>query len=306
VNVLVAGSTGLIGTALIGRLEGNGHRVIRLVRSTGRAVPPPTVRWDPIGQTYDRRACGELGTIDAAVNLAGAGIGDRRWSPGRKQELRDSRLDSTRLLVELLAECTPRPRALVNASAVGYYGDRGDEVLTETSANGTGFLAELCRQWEDATAPAAEAGVRTVRVRSGIVLSPQGGALSRQLPLFRLGVGGRLGAGSQFRSWISLEDEVSALLRCLEDDGLSGPVNLTAPDPVTDAQFAAALGRALHRPARVPAPSAALRMALGGEMASEMLLSGQRVIPAVLQSQGFSFAHPTLDEALRWVLDQRR
>ncbi len=192
----------------------------------------------------------------------------------------------------------------MNASAVGYYGDRGDEILTETSTNGTGFLAGLCRQWEEATAPAADAGIRTVMVRSGIVLAPDGGALSRQLPLFRLGLGGRLGPGTQFRSWISLEDELSALVRCLEDDDMSGPVNLTAPEPVTDADFARSLGRALHRPARLPVPATALRLALGAEMASEMLLGGQRVVPAALNAHGFHFAHPVVDAALRWVLDQ--
>ena len=177
-------------------------------------------------------------------------------------------------------------------------------VLTETSTNGTGFLADLCRQWEETTAPATGAGIRTVVVRSGIVLAPHGGALGRQLPLFRLGLGGRLGPGTQFRSWITLEDEVSAVVRCLEDDGLSGPVNLTAPEPVTDATFAAALGRALHRPTRLPAPATALRLVLGREMASELLLYGQRAIPAALEAHGFEFAHPDLDDALRWVIDQ--
>jgi uncharacterized protein len=306
VNVLVAGSTGLIGTVLVDRLDRGGHTVIRLARGNPRASTSPIVRWDPSLGTFDRRSLADLGPIDAAVDLAGAGIGDRRWSPARKREIRDSRLDSTGVIAELLVESTPRPRVLVNASAVGYYGDRGDEILTETSANGTGFLAELCREWEEATAPAADAGIRTVVARSGIVLAPRGGALGRQLPLFRLGLGGRLGPGTQFRSWISLEDEVAALVRCLEDDGLSGPVNLTAPEPVTDGDFAAALGRALHRPARLPAPAAALRVALGGEMASEMLLSGQRVVPAALLAQGFDFTHTRVDDALRWVLDQRR
>jgi uncharacterized protein len=303
-NVLVAGSTGLIGTALVNRLENGEHHVIRLVRGDPKPSTTPAVKWDPRKGSYDRQALAELGPIDAAINLAGAGIGDRRWSPARRQELRDSRIDSTRSVAELLGECRPRPRALVNASAVGYYGDRGDEILTETSTNGTGFLAGLCRQWEEATAPAADAGIRTVMVRSGIVLAPHGGALSRQLPLFRLGLGGRLGPGTQFRSWISLEDELSALVRCLEDDDLSGPVNLTAPEPVTDADFAVSLGRALHRAVRLPVPATALRLALGTEMASEMLLGGQRVVPAALNAHGFHFAHPVVDDALRWVLDQ--
>jgi uncharacterized protein len=304
VNVLVAGATGLIGTALADRLERGGHRVIRLVRRHPGPPTTPAVRWDPGEGTYDRAALAELGPIDAAINLAGAGIGDRRWSPARKRALRDSRVDSTRSIAELLGECRPRPRVLVNASAVGYYGDRGEELLTETSTNGGGFLAGLCRRWEETTALAADAGIRTVVIRSGIVLAPHRGALSRQLPLFRLGLGGRLGPGTQFRSWISLEDELSAVVRCLEDDGLSGPVNLTAPEPVTDATFAAALGRALHRPARVPTPATALRLVLGREMASELLLYGQRVVPAALDAHGFEFAHRKLDDALRWVLDQ--
>ncbi len=305
-NVLVAGSTGLIGTALVDRLEGGGHRVVRLVRGDDRPLTTPALRWDPRAGTYDREALAELGPIGAAINLAGAGIGDRRWSPARKQELRDSRVDSTRSLAELLGECRPRPGVLVNASAVGYYGDRGDELLTETSTNGTGFLAGLCRQWEEATAPAADAGIRTVVLRNGIVLAPHGGALRRQLPLFRIGLGGRLGPGTQFRSWISLEDEMAAIVCCLDEGSLSGPVNLTAPEPVTDADFAAALGRVLRRPARLPAPATGLRVVLGREMATEMLLYGQRAVPAALLGHGFEFAHPHLDEALRWVLDQGR
>jgi uncharacterized protein (TIGR01777 family) len=314
-NVVVAGSTGLIGSALVDRLESAGHSVVRLVRDdtatasvTGGSTPNPvtSVRWDPGGQRFDRPALLAAGAIDAAVNLAGAGIGDRRWSAGRKQVIRDSRIDSTRLMVELLRGCEPPPRVLVNASAVGYYGDRGDEVLTETSTNGTGFLAGLCREWESATAPADEAGIRTVVVRTGIVLAPAGGALARQLTLFRIGLGGRLGPGTQYRSWISLEDDVSAIVRCLEDEVVSGPVNLTAPRPVTDAELAAALGRAMHRPARLPAPATVLRTVLGAEMATEMLLAGQRVIPAALEDRGFEFAHPTVDEAVRWVLDQGR
>lgn len=305
-NVLVAGSTGLIGTALVDRLERDGHTVIRLVRGNSSPSSSPAVRWDPSLGTFDRQALADVGPIDAAVDLAGAGIGDRRWSPARKQEIRQSRIDSTGLIAEMIVGCTPRPRVLVNASAVGFYGDRGDQILTETSTNGTGFLAQLCRAWEEATAPAADAGIRTIVARNGIVLAPRGGALGRQLPLFRLGLGGRLGPGTQFRSWISLEDELAALVRCLEDDGLSGPVNLTAPEPVTDADFAAALGRAVHRPARLPAPAAALRVVLGAEMASEMLLSGQRVVPAALLAQGFDFSHTTLDEALRWVTTESR
>lgn len=302
-NVLMAGSSGLIGSALVDRLEHSGHSVSRLVReATATRSGSSEVRWDPSRGTIDQAAFAAVGPIDAAVNLAGAGIGDKRWSAPRKRLLRDSRVDSTRTLVETLRKCDPLPRVLVNASAVGYYGDGGTEILTEGSSSGTGFLSGLCRQWEEATRPATEAGIRTVIVRSGIVLSPRGGALGRQLPLFRLGLGGRLGPGSQYRSWISLDDEVSAVVRCLDDGGLSGPVNLTAPQPVTDAEFAAALGRAVHRPVVLPVPATALRLALGAEMAAEILLAGQRAVPAALEGRGFEFAHPDLDGALRWVV----
>ena len=306
-NVVVAGSSGLIGSALVDRLERSGHRVTRLVRNaTTTGSASGRVPWDPDRGTIDKGDLAAAGPIGAVVNLAGAGIGDKRWSAERKHIIRDSRLDSTRLLAETLPMCDPLPTVLVNASAVGYYGDRGAEILTESSSPGDGFLAGLCREWEEATRPATEAGIRTVIVRSGIVLAPGGGALGRQLPLFRLGLGGRLGPGNQYRSWISLDDEVSAIVRCLDDEALSGPVNLTAPEPVTDAEFAIGLGRAVHRPAFLPVPATALRLALGGEMASEMLLAGQRVVPAALEGCGFEFAHPDLDGALGWVVGSDR
>ncbi|MBV8462297.1 MAG: TIGR01777 family oxidoreductase [Acidimicrobiales bacterium] len=310
--VLVAGASGLIGGALVDRLTRDGRRVLRLQRpETGSAssTPPPravTVPFDPGAGHPSTAALEGLGPIDAVVNLAGAGIGDRRWSPSRKQALRASRLVTTDAIVDLAGRCDPLPRVLVNASAVGVYGDRGQEVLTETSAAGSGFLAELCRDWEASASRATDLGLRTVLLRSGIVLAPRGGALGRQVPLFRLGLGGRLGPGTQYRSWISLEDEVAVIVRCLDDDGFAGPVNATGPDPVTDADFAVALGRALRRPARLAVPAAALRVALGREMADEMLLSGQRVEPALLRSRGFEFAHPTLDAALSWVLPTGR
>ena len=301
-NVVVAGSSGLIGSALVERLVASGHRVTRLVRGGTGTESADRVPWDPEQGTVDRASIASAGPIDAAVNLAGAGIGDKRWSSERKRVIRDSRLGSTRLVLEVLAMCDPPPRVLVNASAVGYYGDRGPEILTEGSPSGTGFLADLCRAWEEAVRPASEAGVRTVMARSGIVLARRGGALGRQLPIFRLGLGERLGRGTQYRSWISLDEEVSAIVRCIEDESLCGPVNLTAPEPVTDAEFAAALGRALHRPAVLRVPPVALRAALGGEMATEMLLAGQRVVPTALGAHGFEFAHPELEIALRWVV----
>jgi hypothetical protein len=314
-RVLVTGSSGLIGTALVERLSGEGAEVVRLVRGGrppgGRSSPAAgtasgpgagTVDWDPAAGTVDRQALGGSGPFDAVVHLAGAGIGDRRWSPSRKRIILESRTTSTALLVESLLALPSRPPVLVSASAVGFYGVRGDEELTEESASGTDFLAEVCRAWEQATAPAAEAGIRTVLVRTGIVLSRHGGALGKQLPLFRLGLGGRMGSGEQYRSWITLDDEVGVIRHCIDDSGLAGPVNATAPEPATDGELARALGAALHRPTVLAVPAAALRLALGTEMADELVLGGQRVRPALLSSRGYEFAHTDLDEAVRSVL----
>jgi hypothetical protein len=205
-------------------------------------------------------------------------------------------------LVSALIASTHLPAVLISASAIGFYGDRGDEELTEASSQGGGFLAELCAAWEDAAGPAAAAGIRTVLLRTGIVLSGQGGALAKQLPLFRVGLGGRMGSGTQYRSWITLDDQVGVILRCLEDVTLSGPVNATAPAPVTDGALAKAIGAALHRPSAVAVPSAALRLVLGSEMANELILGGQRVLPGTLMSRGHPFAHTDVDEAVRSVL----
>jgi hypothetical protein len=261
-----------------------------------------TVSWAPDRGQIDVAGLERAGPFDSVVHLAGAGIGDRRWSPRRKQVILDSRTDSTRLLVDTLVRLTDRPPVLVSASAIGYYGDRGDEVLTEASSSGTGFLAEVCRAWEAAAQPAADHGIRTVHLRTGIVLSRHGGAWGKQLPLFRVGLGGRMGAGDQYRSWITLDDEIGALLHCLTDDGLAGPVNITAPAPATDAELAKAIGAVLHRPTVMVVPATALRLALGAEMAAELILGGQRVIPGVLTERGYTFAHPELDEAVRSVL----
>ncbi len=242
------------------------------------------------------------GPFDGVVHLAGAGIGDRRWTAGRKAEILESRVRSTGLLVRSLLDLPSRPEVLVGASAVGFYGDRGDEALTEDAPRGRGFLADVCAAWEGAAAPGRDAGIRTVHLRSGIVLCAQGGALARQLTLFRLGLGGPLGSGRQYRSWITLDDEVAVILRCLEDRSLAGPVNAASPSPVTDRAFARALGSALHRPAVARVPASALRLALGGEMADELILTSQRVIPAALSSAGFAFRHPELPAALDAVL----
>jgi uncharacterized protein len=303
VNVLVTGATGLIGTALVDRLRREGHAVTRLVRNGSAPGRNATdVTWTPDQGQIDVSGLEHAGPFDGVVHLAGAGIGDRRWSPQRKQVILESRTDSTRLLVDTLLRLSARPPVLVSASAVGYYGHRGDEELTEASATGSGFLAEVCRAWEAATRPAAESGIRTVLLRTGIVLSRHGGAWGKQLPLFRAGLGGRMGSGDQYRSWITLDDEIGAVVHCLADDGLSGPVNATAPAPATDAELAKAIGAVLHRPTVMVVPATALRLALGSEMAGELVLSGQRALPEALASSGYSFAHPELDGAVRSVL----
>ena len=295
-RVVVSGSSGLIGRALVEALRDRGDEVTPLVR---RSPAAGEATWDPPTGSID---AGALDGADALVHLAGAGIGDRRWTPERRREILASRVESTSLLSRTLAGLAHPPAVLVSASAVGYYGDRGAEELTEDSTAGTGFLADVCRAWEDATAPAADAGLRVVRLRSGVVLSPRGGALARQLPLFRLGVGGRLGTGRQWLSWISLPDEVGAVLHTLAEPSLRGPVNATAPGPVTNRDFTAALGRALHRPTVMAVPGVALRIALGPALAAEMVLAGQRVLPARLTASGFRFAHARLDEALAALL----
>ncbi|HEY5108749.1 MAG TPA: TIGR01777 family oxidoreductase [Acidimicrobiales bacterium] len=305
-HLLVTGSSGLIGAALVDAALGRGDTVTRLVRSTsgGRSTPSGAtdVAWDPASGTIDVAALESAGPFDGVVHLAGAGVGDKRWTGARKQEITDSRTRSTDLIARTIAALDPVPPVLVSASAVGYYGDRGDEVLTEASPAGTGFLAGVCVAWEAATVPAVEAGIRTVLLRTGIVLSASGGALAKQLPLFRLGVGGRIGSGRQYRSWITLDDEVAAIVHCLGDAALSGPVNAVAPHPATDAELAKALGAALHRPSFVAVPTAALKVVLGSDMASDMVLASQRVRPGQLERSGFAFHHTDLGEAVRSVL----
>jgi len=298
-RVAVSGSTGLIGTALRAALLTAGHEVVPIVR---RPAGRGEAHWDPTAGAVDAAA---LAGVDGVVHLSGAGIGDRRLTAARRRVVRQSRTDSTTLLARTLASLDPRPGVLVSASAVGYYGDRGDEVLTEESPKGEGFVADLCRDWEAAAAPARSAGIRLVTVRMGIALARHGGALKKQLPLFRAGLGGRLGNGRQWTSWITLDDAVRALLFALERDSLEGPVNVTAPAPVTNRNFTAALGRALHRPARVLVPRAALVVALGPVLAGEVALASQRALPRALESAGFTFAHPGIDGALASVLGPR-
>lgn len=291
-RIVVTGASGLVGRALAPVLEDSGHELVRLVRREPKAGER---RWDPTGGVLDPHT---LEAADAVVHLAGAGIGDHRWSPARKAEIVRSRVDATALLARTIAALETPPTVMASASAVGWYGDRGDEELTEESGPGQGFLSGLCRSWEAATAPAADAGVRVVHLRSGVVLARHGGALAKQVGLFKLGLGGRLGHGRQWLSWIALDDEVAAIVHALSDGGLAGPVNLVAPGPVTNAAFTAALGRAVHRPAIARVPRTALRIAFGTEMADELLLSGQRALPRCLADRGFDFRHPDLDGAL--------
>jgi len=299
-RVLVSGSHGLIGGALVRRLDGDGHSVVRLVR-TG-ATSGDEVAWDPAAGTIDGPA---LEGFDAVVHLAGEGIGERRWTPEQKRRILDSRAAGTSLLADTLAGLRKKPGVLVSASAVGYYGSRGDEVLDEDSASGEGFLAEVCREWEAAAAPAAGAGIRIVLLRSGVVLDSAGGALRRMLLPFRLGLGGRQGTGRQWMAWISLTDEVGAIHRAVTADGLMGPVNAVAPNPVRNADLVRTIGSVLHRPAILPTPLLPLKMRYGAEMVEEMLLGSQRVIPRRLQADGYEFVHPTVEDALRSVLTER-
>ncbi len=293
-TIAIAGSSGLIGTALVAALRAEGRRVIRIVRRT--AGNPDELSWNPDSGDFDPAG---LDGVDAVVNMCGVGVGDRRWSGAYKQSLRDSRIDPTEVISAAVAEAGVP--VLVNASAVGYYGDTGDRIVDESSPPGTGFLAQLCVDWEDAAAPAAEAGARVVLTRTGLVLSPGGGLLSKLKPLFALGLGGRLASGRQYMPWISLEDQVRGLVFSLDRPELSGPVNFTGPAPVTNAEFTAALGRALNRPTVFAVPSFALRTLLG-EFAEEGLLGGQRAVPAALERAGFTFRHTTIGEALAYAM----
>jgi hypothetical protein len=296
-QVVVTGSSGPIGQALCSHLTRSGHHVIRVVR---RTVQPGefALRWDPVGNTLDARG---LEGADAVVHLAGAGVGDRRWSKDRKRVLVESRTRSTALLVGALASLNDRPRVLVSASAIGYYGDRRDEVLTEQSPPGDDFLASLCVRWEAEATCATESGIRVVCARTGLVLSPEGGALPKLLPLFKLGLGGRYGTGAQWWSWITLDDEVRAIEWLLEND-VRGPVNLTAPNSVTNRDFTRVLAAVLSRPALLPVPSFGPRLLLGSELADSLLFTSARVRPAVLESSGFAFTSSDLEAGLRHML----
>ncbi|MEV7063829.1 TIGR01777 family oxidoreductase [Streptomyces collinus] len=296
-RIAVAGASGLIGGALVRSLTADGHEVRRLVRGTPRTAGE--IRWDPEDGRVD--AAGLAG-CHAVVNLAGAGVGDRRWTDAYKQRIRDSRVKGTAALAGAVAslDAEERPRVFVNGSAIGYYGETGERTADESTPAGEGFLPELCVEWEGATAPAQEAGVRTVFTRTGLVVSREGGAWARLFPLFRAGAGGRMGDGSQYWSFIALHDEVAAIRHLIDTDGLSGPFNVTAPNPVTNREITAAMGRVLHRPTLFPVPAAVLRTVLG-EMAGDVLGS-VRVLPTRLLESGFRFAFPEIEGAIRAAL----
>lgn len=294
-HVAITGSSGLIGSALIPALRGAGHRVLRLVRRTAQAGE---VTWDPARGILDG---GALEGVDAVIHLSGEGLADARWTASRKRALRESRLNSTDLLARTLASLGRRPSVLLSTSAVGIYGDRGAEVLTEASRPGSGFLAQLAQDWEAAAAPAAAGGIRVAHPRFGVVLTPDGGALGKMLPPFRLGLGGPFASGRQWMSWVTLPDVIGLLAYGLTEERVRGPFNAVAPEPVTNAQFARTLGAVLGRPAIVPVPAFALRLALG-EMADQALLASQRAVPERLLHWGYRFQHPSLEGGLRAVL----
>jgi uncharacterized protein (TIGR01777 family) len=295
--VAVTGSSGLVGTALVAALEAEGHAVCRVVRRPA-SDSRYEIAWDPEAGHIDGAG---LAAADAVVHLAGENLAAKRWTESFKQKIRDSRVRGTRLLSDSLATPTTKPSVLVSASAVGYYGDRGDEVVDESSAPGTGFLADVCREWEAATHGARDAGVRVVNLRTGVVLSSEGGALAKMLAPFKLGVGGMIGTGRQYLSWITLDDLVAVIEFALRTKSLAGPANAVSPNPVTNEEFTKTLGRVLGRPTALPMPAFAARLAFG-EMADEMLLGGARVEPQALISAGFSFQFPVLEGALRHLL----
>ena len=295
-NVLVSGATGFIGSALIPELEAKGHRVKRLTRAPRSAED---IRWDPDAGTIE----GDLAGFDAVIHLAGESIAGGRWTPEKKRRILESRKNGTRHLAEKVAGLPGPPSVMVSASAIGYYGDRGNELLTEESEPGTLFLSEVCQEWEAAAEPAREAGIRVVHPRFGIVLSTEGGPLERTLPIFKLGGGGKIGSGRQYWSWVSLDDMVGAIVHALHSDTLSGRVNVVAPDPPTNAEYTKVLGRVLGRPTFLAVPAPALRVALG-RMADELLLASARVDPAKLEETGYEFRYPELEGALRHLLEK--
>ncbi|MDP2293142.1 MAG: TIGR01777 family oxidoreductase [Actinomycetota bacterium] len=294
-RVIISGASGLIGTALCNTLRSDGHDVVALVR---RAAAESEIHWDPANGVL---AADALDGADAVVHLAGAGIGDKRWTDEYKQEILQSRIRSTTLLAETIAASSNRPGVLLSGSAIGIYGASDGRDLDETSPVGSGFLADVCQQWELAAEAAWKAGTRVTFLRTGIVLSPAGGALKKMLPLFKLYLGGKFGNGKQWQSWISLPDEVGAIQHLLTAP-VHGPVNLTAPNPVTNAEFAKTLGAALGRPSMVPVPAFGPKLLLGAELADALLFTGQKVLPRKLEHSGYTFQHPQLEQAFAALL----
>ncbi len=300
-KIVITGSSGLVGTNLITHLAAHSHDIVRMARGTG-ATTDSTVHWDPEAGEID--AVGLEG-CDAVVHLAGESIANRRWSAAQKDRIRDSRVSGTTLLCETLANLESKPQVLVSASAIGFYGDRGDYVCDESAACGTGFLPDVCVAWEAATEPALRAGIRIVNIRTGIVLSRDGGALAKMLLPFQFGLGGVVGSGKQFWSWITLHDLIKAIDHCITTDGLRGPVNAVAPKAVTNYEFTKTLGRVIRRPTIFPMPAFAARLVLG-EMADALLLASTHVVPKRLLETGFHFEFPELEPGLRKVLTRQR
>ncbi|MCH9804443.1 TIGR01777 family oxidoreductase [bacterium] len=296
-DIAITGASGLIGTALSASLTSQGHRPIALVRRAAKAGADE-IQWDPAGGTIDAAS---LEGIDAVVHLAGAGIGDKRWTDDRKKVIRDSRTEGTSVLATALAGLSAKPSVFVSGSGIGYYGSQGDSVLTEADPAGTGFLADVCVEWEAATAPASDAGIRTALARTSVVMSDQGGTLKKQLLLFKLGLGGRFGPGAQWLSWISLTDEVRALEFMITND-IAGPVNLCAPNPVTNLEFTKALGSVLKRPTLVPVPLFGPKLLFGSELVEQLILASQKGMPSVLTNAGFTFENPELEPTLHRLL----
>lgn len=295
-KILVTGATGLVGSELVPALTRQEHEVYRLTHSKPKEAND--IVWNPSHQELPKA---RIEGTEVVVHLAGANIAGKRWTPKVKEELRSSRLDGTKLLCETIGSMQSPPKTLICASAIGYYGNRGSELLNETSAPGTGFLADLCKDWEAACEPARAKGIRVVNLRIGVILTPKGGALAKMLPPFKMGVGGIMGSGNQYWSWISLVDVIGVIQHCLTYDKISGPVNTTAPRPVTNLEFTKALGSVLGRPTLIPMPAFAARLALG-EMADDLLLASARVMPNRLSETGYQFQHSALEPALRDLL----
>jgi uncharacterized protein (TIGR01777 family) len=296
VDVLITGSSGFIGSALVPALEAAGHSVVRLRRGSGAAG---SRTWDPERGAIDGVV---FDGVEAVVHLAGEGIGEKKWTPEQKRRILDSRTKGTDLLARTLAARDVKPSVLLSASAIGYYGNRGDEELTENSRPGDDFAARVAVEWEAATAPASDAGIRVVLLRTGIVLSPKGGVLKRLLLPFKLGIGGRTGSGNQYMSWITLVDEIRAITFALDHEQVAGPLNLTAPNPATNRELTSTLAKVLHRPSVLPTPLLPLKVRYGAELVETLLVNGQRVLPAALSDAGFEFVYPDLDAAFRGIL----